>query len=58
MASTPMEANAVRKALSAGFNMAEVWGWRRDGGEILGLRWQDVDVERRCLRLPDSKTGA
>jgi hypothetical protein len=31
MASTPMEANAVRKALSAGFNMAEVWGWRREG---------------------------
>jgi len=116
MASTPMEANAVRKALSASFNMAEVWGWRREGtnpcrlvqmfreetrerflseeelgrlaealtaleqedptrahtlaairlliltgcrkGEILGLRWQDVDFERRCLRLPDSKTGA
>lgn len=116
MAATPMEANAVRKALSAGFNMAEVWGWRSDGtnpcklvqmfkeetrerflseeelgrlaealatleeedpkrahtvaairlliltgcrrSEILGLRWQDVDFERRCLRLPDSKTGA
>jgi integrase len=27
-------------------------------GEIRGLRWQDVDFERRCLRLPDSKTGA
>lgn len=27
-------------------------------GEILALRWQDVDFERRCLRLPDSKTGA
>jgi integrase len=26
--------------------------------EILGLRWEDVDVERRCLRFPDSKTGA
>lgn len=25
--------------------------------EILGLRWQDVDIERRCLHLPDSKTG-
>lgn len=25
--------------------------------EILGLRWQDVDLERRCLHLPDSKTG-
>lgn len=29
-------------------------GCRR--GEILGLRWQDVDLERRCLFLPDSKT--
>lgn len=27
-------------------------------GEILALRWQDVDFERRVLRLPDSKTGA
>src|SRR5215472_8533632 len=27
-------------------------------GEILSLRWQDVDFERTCLRLADSKTGA
>jgi integrase len=26
--------------------------------EILTLRWDWVDTERRCLRLPDSKTGA
>jgi integrase len=26
-------------------------------GEILNLRWQDVDLERCCLRLEDSKTG-
>jgi integrase len=26
--------------------------------EILSLRWEWVDVERSCLRLPDSKTGA
>ncbi len=25
--------------------------------EILGLRWEEVDFERRCLQLPDSKTG-
>jgi integrase len=27
-------------------------------GEVLSLRWQDVDFERSCFRLPDSKTGA
>jgi len=26
-------------------------------GEILGLKWREVDFERRCLRLEDSKTG-
>ncbi|MEM1179705.1 MAG: tyrosine-type recombinase/integrase [Acidobacteriota bacterium] len=25
--------------------------------EVLNLRWDDVDFERRCLRLRDSKTG-
>lgn len=27
-------------------------------GEVLSLRWQHVDIERRLLLLPDSKTGA
>jgi integrase len=27
-------------------------------GEILELEWQSVDFANRCLRLPDSKTGA
>ncbi len=26
--------------------------------EILTLRWEHVDFERKCLRLPQSKTGA
>ena len=26
--------------------------------EILTLRWEYVDIEGQCLRLPDSKTGA
>ncbi len=26
--------------------------------EILTLRWEHVDLDRSCLRLPDSKTGA
>ncbi|MGC2412834.1 MAG: site-specific integrase [Stellaceae bacterium] len=31
-------------------------GCRR--GEIVDLRWEHVDFEYECLRLPDSKTGA
>jgi len=31
-------------------------GCRR--GEIVNLRWECVDFEHECLRLPDSKTGA
>lgn len=31
-------------------------GCRR--GEILTLKWEHVDFERQCLRLPESKTGA
>ncbi len=27
-------------------------------GEILNLQWDQVDLERACLRLPESKTGA
>jgi integrase len=31
-------------------------GWR--SGEVLGLRWAEVDLARRTARLPDTKTGA
>jgi integrase len=31
-------------------------GWR--SGEILGLKWQEVDKAGNCLRLADSKEGA
>ncbi len=30
-------------------------GWRR--GEVLGLRWSEVDLVRRTARLTDTKTG-
>jgi integrase len=30
-------------------------GWR--SGEAIGFRWQDVDLARRTVVLPDSKTG-
>jgi len=32
-----------------------VTGWR--SGEVLGLRWADVDVPRRTAILPDTKSG-
>ncbi len=112
---TPAMANQMLNIMSKAFNLAETWGWRREGtnpcrrvqrfkserrerflsaeelarlsevlaesertqsenpnvvaafrlliltgcrvGEILNLRWEDVDFERRCLNLPDSKTG-
>ena len=39
----------------AAIRLLALTGCRR--GEILGLKWAEVDFERRCLRLPDSKTG-
>lgn len=27
-------------------------------GEVLGLRWDNVDFQRRCFRIADTKTGA
>jgi integrase len=31
-------------------------GWR--SGEVLNLRWRDLDLKRRVARLPDTKTGS
>jgi integrase len=45
---SPTAATAVRLLLLTGCRK----------GEILSLRWEWVDIERGCLRLPDSKTGA
>lgn len=44
---SPSALNAIRLMLLTGARM----------GEALGLRWDYVDWERSCLRLPDSKTG-
>jgi integrase len=41
---------------SAAIKLLIVTGARR--GEIAGLQWQNVDLAQKCLRLPDSKTGA
>ena len=55
---------ALEKAERAGVNphaiaairLLILTGCRR--GEVLGLKWDWVDFEHACLRLPDSKTGA
>jgi integrase len=43
-------------AVIAAIRLLIFTGCRRD--EILTLRWEHVDMDRQCLRLPDSKTGA
>jgi len=47
-AETPAVVAAIRLLLLTGARL----------GEILGLRWEHVDRQACCLRLPDSKTGA
>jgi integrase len=42
--------------LSAAIKLLLLTGCRR--GEIVNLRWEHVDFDRECVRLPDSKTGA
>jgi integrase len=41
---------------SAAIKLLLLTGCRK--GEITNLRWDHVDFEQKCLRLPDSKTGA
>ena len=45
---SPYAAAAIRLLIFTGCRL----------GEILGLEWQNVDMERGLLLLPDSKTGA
>lgn len=55
---------AIRRAEAQGMwppALAALWflsltGWRR--GEVLGLKWSEVDLVTRTARLPDTKTGA
>ncbi len=51
-----LEANGSNRMTIAAIRLLLLTGCRR--GEIIGLRWKWVDFERRCVRLPDSKTGA
>jgi integrase len=47
--------NIWKSAIAATWLMV-LTGWRR--GEVLGLRWSEVDLPRRTARLADTKTGA
>jgi integrase len=46
---------AKRNGVVDAVRLLVLTGCRR--GEILGLRWEWIDWERRAVRLPDSKTG-
>ena len=50
------EPNATKAASIAALRLLLLTGCRV--GEVLSLRWKYVDIERRLLLLPDSKTGA
>jgi integrase len=46
----------LSRTAAAAIRLLLLTGCRK--GEILSLKWDWVDIERSCLRLPDSKTGA
>jgi integrase len=47
-------ANVWKPAIAATWLMV-LTGWRR--GEVLGLRWSEIDLPRRTARLTSTKTG-
>lgn len=49
------EAAGEHPSAIAALRLLLLTGARRN--EILMLKWQEVDLDRRCLRLPESKTG-
>lgn len=50
------EARAERREAITAIRLIALTGCRR--GEIERLRWSEVDIDGRCLRLVDSKEGA
>jgi integrase len=50
------EQAAINPQMAAAIRLLMLTGCRKE--EITDLRWQWVDFDRSCLRLPDSKTGA
>ncbi len=53
---TAMEPEGENPSATAAVRLLTLTGARKS--EILTLKWEHVDFERVCLRLPDSKTGA
>ena len=51
-----MEAEGANGTALAALRLLMLTGCRKS--EILTLRWEWIDFERACLRLPDTKTGA
>lgn len=50
------EQAAINPMMAAAIRLLMLTGCRKE--EITDLRWEWVDFDRSCLRLPDSKTGA
>ena len=50
------EREGVNSSAIAGIRLLLLTGARKS--EIAELRWEHVDTDRACIRLPDSKTGA
>jgi integrase len=48
--------SAIPAVASVAIKLLLLTGCRKN--EILSLKWEYVDFDRHCLRLPDSKTGA
>jgi integrase len=55
-AMTAAEAAGVNRSGLAVIRLLTLTGARK--GEIEGLRWSEVDIDRACLKLADSKAGA
>ena len=49
------EADGIWPAATAAARFLALTGWR--SGEALGLRWSEIDLARRTVRLADTKTG-
>jgi integrase len=47
--------DGTRNEVIAATRFMILTGWRR--GEVLGLRWSEIDLDRRTARLVDTKTG-